>query len=258
MRVIVTRPAAQAASWVEALASHGVEAVALPLMRICAPLDGAPVTHAWQQLGANRLVFFVSANAVAHFFAMRPADARWPDGVMAGSTGPGTTAALRTGGLTAAQIVEPAADSAQFDSETLWQQRLRQLDWRGTSVQIVRGDGGREWLADTLREHGANVNFVAAYRRGEPDWSAPAPELLAQALAAPADHLWLFSSSESIEHLTRHLAHSGPPLALPAGARALATHPRIASTARLAGFSSVQLVRPGLADMVASLQSPPS
>lgn len=258
MRVIVTRPAAQAASWVEALAAHGVEAVALPLMRICAPLDGEPVAHAWQQLGANQLVFFVSANAVAHFFAMRPAEAPWPAGVLAGSTGPGTTAALSAGGLAEAQIVEPAADSAQFDSETLWQQRLRQLDWHGATVQIVRGDGGREWLADTLREHGATVNFVAAYRRAEPDWDAPALALLGRALAAPADHLWLFSSSESIEHLTRHLAQSNPPLALPAGARALATHPRIASAARLAGFAQVQLVRPGVADMVASLQSAPS
>ena len=220
MRVIVTRPAAQAVSWVEALGAHGVEAVALPLMRICAPLDGEPVAHAWQQLGANQLVFFVSANAVAHFFAMRPADASWPACVLAGSTGQGTTGALRAGGVTAAQIVEP--------------------------------------LADTLREHGATVNFVAAYRRAEPDWDAQALALLTRALAAPTDHLWLFSSSESIEHLARHLAQSNPPVPLPAGARALATHPRIASAARLAGFAHVQLVRPGVADMVASLQSAPS
>ncbi len=255
MRVIVTRPVAQATAWVESLAAHGVDAVALPLMQICGPLDGEPIASAWQQLGTRRLVFFVSANAVEHFFAMRPADLAWPLGVRAGSTGPGTTAALRAGGLTAAQIVEPASDSAQFDSETLWQQRLQLIDWQGASVQIVRGEGGREWLADTLRENGATVDFVAAYRRTEPDWNTSARSLLAEALAAPTDHLWLFSSSESVEHLTRHLAQRDPPLALPSGARALVTHPRIASAARRAGFSSVRLVRPGLADMVASLQS---
>jgi uroporphyrinogen-III synthase len=258
MRVIVTRPAAQAAFWVEALAAHGVDAVALPLMRICAPLDGEPVATTWRQLGVNRLVFFVSANAVAHFFAMRPADASWPAGVMAGSTGPGTTAALRAGGLTAAQIVEPAADSAQFDSESLWQQRLRQLDWHGATVQIVRGDGGREWLADTLRGRGATVNLIAAYRRTEPDWDAPALTRLTQALAQPDEHLWVFSSSESIDHLMRQLRQSNPAVPLPAGARALATHPRIASAAQHAGFASVRLVRPGVADVVASLQSDPS
>lgn len=258
MRVIVTRPAAQADDWVEALAAQGVEAVALPLMRICAPLDTKPGAGVWRQLAANRLVFFVSANAVAHFFALRPADAPWPAGVMAGSTGPGTTAALRASGLAAAQIVEPAADSAQFDSESLWQQRLHQLDWQGATVQIVRGDGGREWLADTLREHGAEVNFLAAYRRAEPEWDEAALALLAHALAQPAGHLWLFSSSESIEHLMRQLRQSNPAMPLPAGARALATHPRIASAAQHAGFASVQLVRPGVADVVASLQSDPS
>jgi uroporphyrinogen-III synthase len=255
MRVIVTRPDAQCVSWVESLAAHGIHAVALPLMRICAPLDTEPGAVVWRQLAANRLVFFVSANAVAHFFALRPADATWPAGVVAGSTGPGTTAALRASGLAATQILEPAADSTQFDSESLWQQRLRQLDWQGATVQIVRGDGGREWLADTLREHGATVNFLAAYRRAEPDWSAPALALLDQALAQPADHLWLFSSSESIEHLMCHLRQSNPVQPLPAGARALTTHPRIASAAQHAGFTSVQLVRPGVADVVASLQS---
>ena len=59
-----------------------------------------------------------------------------------------------------------------------------------------------------------------------------------------------------IDHLMAQ--HGRSAATLPAGAQALATHPRIAGTARLAGFAQVQLVRPGLADMVASLQSAPS
>ncbi len=254
MRVIVTRPSAQADSWVDALEKLGVKAVALPLMRICAPLDSAPVVQAWRQLAANRLVFFVSANAVAHFFEQRPADVCWPAGAWAGSTGPGTTAALQAAGLAASQIVEPAHDSAQFDSESLWQQQLCQMDWQGASVQIVRGDGGREWLADTLRDRGANVNFVAAYRRGEPEWDDPARALLAEALAQPGAHLWLFSSSEAIENLMHQLQRAEA-LPLPMGCRAMATHPRIASAAQRAGFSPVLQSRPGVAEVVASLQS---
>jgi len=256
MRVIVTRPAAQADSWVDALGELGVEAVALPLIRIGATPDSAPVIQAWQQLAANRLVFFVSANAAAHFFALRPPGARWPAGVLAGSTGAGTTAALRAAGLAASQILEPSSDSTQFDSESLWQQRLCQLDWQGASVQIVRGDGGREWLADTLRDRGASVNFVAAYRRSEPEWDDSARTLVAQALARPAAHLWLFSSSEAVDNLMLELGRADTPL--PSGCRALATHPRIASAARRAGFSQVLQSRPGVAEVVASLQSAPS
>lgn len=255
MRVIVTRPAAQADSWVDALGELGVEAVALPLMRICAVPDSAPVVEAWRQLAAHRLVFFVSANAVAHFFEQRPADVHWPAGVWAGSTGPGTTAALQACGLAAAQILEPAGDSAQFDSESLWQQRLCSLDWQGTTVQIVRGDGGRDWLADTLRDRGASVNFVAAYRRSEPVWDEQARVLLAEALAQPDSHLWLFSSSEAIDNLMLHLGRAAQPSPLPPGCRAMATHTRIASAAQRAGFSQVLQSRPGAAEVVASLQS---
>jgi uroporphyrinogen-III synthase len=256
MRVIVTRPAEQARLWVDALVAHGVNALALPLMRIEPALQVQPVVEAWRQLPASRLVFFVSANAVEHFFALRPAGADWPDDVLAGSTGPGTTEALRQAGLPAARIIEPPADSIQFDSESLWQ-HLKTINWQAARVQVVRGDGGREWLADTLREHGASVHFVAAYRRAEPHWDAPAQALLAEALAQPERHLWLFSSSEAIQNLTAHLRERAAPICLPEGAVALASHPRIAAAARNAGFSRVLESRPGVAEVVASLQSFP-
>ncbi len=252
MRVIVTRPAAQATSWVQSLQEQGLAAQALPLMEIAPALDAAAVTSAWQRLAEAQLVMFVSANAVEHFFALRPRDAAWPVGTRAASPGPGTTRALRDAGVPLLQIVEPAPDSPQFDSEALWQ-TLRHQDWQGAAVQVVRGDGGRDWLADTLREHGAQVGFVSAYRRTAPCWDAVAQSLLAAALGQPTDHLWFFSSSEAIDHLIAHLNRSGA--ALPQGARALATHPRIASRAQAAGFAPVWQSLPTLTAVVACIQS---
>ena len=185
MRVIVTRPAAQAAGWVARLREAGHDAVALPLIAIHPPADPAAVAAAWHGLAQRRLAVFVSPNAAGRFMAARPAGLDWPAGTLAGSTGPGTTLALREHGVAPACIVEPAADAPQFDSEALWQ-RLRERDWRGAQVLVVRGDGGREWLADTLRTHGAAVEMLAAYRRGAPVWSAAEAELLAAALRRPA------------------------------------------------------------------------
>lgn len=252
MRVIVTRPAAQATPWVQSLAQHGITAQALPLMAIAPVLDTTAVTGAWQRLAEARLVMFVSANAVEHFFALRPPDVAWPAGTQAASPGSGTTRALRDAGVPALQIVEPAADSPQFDSEALWKV-LRTQDWQGAAVQVVRGDGGRDWLADTLREHGAQVGFVSAYRRTAPVWDAAAQSLLDEALARPADHLWFFSSSEAIDHLMAHLGRSAA--ALPSGASALATHPRIAGRAEAAGFTPVWQSLPTLVGVVACIQS---
>jgi len=238
MRLIVTRPRAQAVAWVRDLQALGHDAVALPLIDI-APLDDpAPVRQAWQRLHGCTLAMFVSANAVQHFFDAAPAGAVWPAGVLAGSTGPGTSAALRERGVPESQLVEPPADAPSFDSEALWA-RLSGRDWAGRSALVVRGEEGRDWLAGTLRGHGAEVGFVAAYRRRPPTCDAAGQRLLEDALRNPAASLWLFSSSEAVAHL-RDLA----PAADWSRSAAVASHPRIAQAARAAGFGHVELVAP--------------
>lgn len=128
---------------------------------------------AWAGLPNHRLAVFVSPNAAEQFFALRPEALAWPMQTLAGSPSPGTSRVLRALGVPAASIVEPAADAAQFDSESLWQQ-LAHHDWHGARVLVVRGESGRDWLADTLRAHGAEVEFVTAYLRGaRPRWTTP-------------------------------------------------------------------------------------
>lgn len=245
LRVIVTRPQDQAAGWVDALRALGVDAVALPLIVIGPPADTAPVHAAWQALAQYTLAVFVSPNAVQRFVAERPPGAGWPAATLAGSTGPGTSGALRAAGLGEGQLVEPAADAPSFDSEALWA-RLSGRDWQGRRVLVVRGEDGRDWLASTLAERGAQVDFVAAYRRVPPVADAPAQALIEAARVRPQAHLWVFSSSEAVRHL-QALA----PEADWRAARAAASHPRIAEAARAAGFGRVDEVRPAPADVAA-------
>jgi uroporphyrinogen-III synthase len=238
LRLIVTRPAAQAADWVRQLAALGLQANALPLIGIAPLADLAPLRAAWQTLSDCRLVVFVSPNAVQQFFAALTTPAPWPAGVLAGSTGPGTTAALRQGGVPAAQIIEPAAEPAQFDSEALWA-CLQTMDWTAQRVRVVRGEDGRDWLADVLRERGAQLEFLAAYRRVPPQLDDAGRALLAAACSQPAQHLWLFSSSQAVGWL-RSLA----PAADWSRSLAVASHPRIAQAARDLGFGQVQFSAP--------------
>ena len=260
MRLIVTRPAEQAAAWVVELQALGCDAHALPLIAIAAVDDPAPLRAAGSALARYTLVMFVSANAVQHFFAAAfvaadsaasvaapaapaapaatSALAVWPPGVRAAATGPGTAAALRAAGVPGPLIIEPAADAARFDSEALWAQVAHE-DWAGRRVLVVRGEDGRDWLADTLRERGAALEFLAAYRRLAPLPDAAGLALLAQAAAEPAAHLWLFSSSEAIARLCGLV-----PDADWSRSQALATHPRIAAAARSAGFGQVVLTAP--------------
>ena len=236
MRLIVTRPAAQAQAWVQALQALKVDAHALPLLGIEPVADIALLQSDWRDLASLALVMFVSANAVQHFFAARPEGLAWPPNLIAASTGPGTTAALREAG--AVLIEQPAPEEAQFDSEALWRQ-LRVKNWMGRRVLIVRGEEGRSWLADTLHAAGAQVTLRVAYRRVAPHPNAAEQALMQAALARPAEHRWFFSSSEAVGQLQR-LA----PQADWGRSAALASHPRIAQAAMDIGFGQVDVVAP--------------
>jgi uroporphyrinogen-III synthase len=241
MRLIVTRPAAQAVPWVEALRAAGLDAVALPLIEIAPLADPGPVQQGWAAITQQALVMFVSANAVDAFFAARPAGAVWPQGLAAASTGPGTSAVLRQQGVV--QIEEPIAESTQFDSEALWA-RLQHRDWSGQRVLIVRGEDGRDWLTRRLQTQGAEVQHLTAYRRLLPQLGAREQQLLDDALAAPPNHRWLFSSSEAIGNLQRL-----KPGADWSASHAWCSHPRIVQTAREAGWGQVLQVA-GLDDTI--------
>ncbi len=197
-RVIVTRPQQQAQAFVAVLQQAGIDAVALPLIEIRPVADPQPLRQIWAELPELALVMFVSANAVQAFMAQRPAGIAWPAQVLAGSTGPGTSAALREAGIPEAALVEPAG--TDHDSEALWQQ-LRQRDWTARRVCVVRGEQGRDWLAGQLGAAGARVVFVAAYERHAPQLQPAESALLDQALQWPAQWLWLFSSSEAVANL---------------------------------------------------------
>ncbi len=234
--LLVTRPQPQADAWVSALRAHGVPAHALPLLQI-EPAAEPAARDAAGALERYGLLVFVSPNAVQSFVALRPPGAAWPAATFAGSTGAGTTQALREAGVPAAQIVEPPREAVQFDSEALWQ-RLREREWAQAHVLIVRGDGGREWLGEQLRGVGARVDLVRAYRRVAPQWSAEQQALAARALAAPHS-VWLLSSSHALQHLRDLLQHATWHEAI-----AWATHERIAEAARAFGFGHVRGVTP--------------
>jgi len=242
MRVVVTRPAAQAQTWVDALQARGFDAVALPLIEIGPPPDIAPLNRAWSRIDSYRAAMFVSANAVWGFFAERGgadfAQRAW-------ATGPGTRKALEEAGVASAQIDSPGADARQFDSETLWSIVGSQCTGGGR-VLLVRGGDGRDWLEQKLVDAGMEIETVIAYSRRRPAWSAHDEERA----AAAKDGAWLFSSSEAIANLRALMPRQDW-----RDARAVATHPRIAQAARDAGFGVVCESRPGLDDVARALES---
>ena len=266
-RVLVTRPAHDAAAWVDALQAHGMRAQALALMAI-GPCRGEGARQALLAARATlyedcgyRAVMFVSGNAVQHFLGATPAPL--PAATRAWTPGPGTAQALLALGIPAGQIDGPPPDAPQFESETLWRRVHAQIR-PGDRVLIVRGDSpatsparvaptagaGRDWLAARLREAGAQVELLAVYQRELPAWDAAQRQLARQ--AATDGSVWLLSSSESVANLQQLMPGQSWQQA-----RALATHERIAAQAKHMGFGYVKQCRPALEDVVASIESSP-
>jgi uroporphyrinogen-III synthase len=270
VQVIVTRPALEAARWVQQLGARGISAAALPLIDIAPCADAASqaaLQQARAQLAHYQAVMFVSVPAVRHFLMQKEALAPYLPALIAISTrawapGPGTARALQQAGWPAARLDAPPAEAAQFDSEALWQRVAPQVQ-PGARVLVVRGRAmdtdagsadaaagrkgqGRDWLAQQVEAAGGMVETVVAYERAAPLWG-PEQRRLAHAAVA-ARSWWLLSSSLAVRHLRQAL----PDLPL-AQARALATHPRIAAAARAAGFGLVCDCRPTVEDVAAAL-----
>ena len=281
MRILVTRPAVDAHAWVSGLQAAGFDALSLPLIEIGLVADLSPAVLAWHQLESYDALMFVSGYAVAGFFAARPSDIESPfekfgkrvsgeisHAPRTRATGPGTHQALLEAGVAAQLIDAPAPDSAQFDSEALWE-RVSGTVRAGMKVLIVRGASkaeggnplrggppdsvglqgdGRDWLVTRLQDFGVSVERVAVYQRQSPHFSAP--QELAIRSAAQDASIWLFSSSEAVENLTNRFTDLQW-----SKARAVATHPRIAQTVLQAGFGVVCESRPTLEAVVASIES---
>jgi len=271
LTVVLTRPAGQSDALAKTLHDAGVATVEFPLIDIAAADDEAPLRAALASLDRYALVVFVSPNAVDYAFASH--DAIWPHALPVGVVGPGSVAALAKHGVEAPayQVISPGAsaddnDGARFDSEALYaalETLLGENAFEGKRVLIVRGDGGREWLAERLREAGAEVETVAAYRRLVPDPSIGAWSRIHALLSdeSKTPHAWLVTSSEGVRNLAE-LAHDHLTTNEQAHlkrAMFVAPHPRIAETARALGFDSITVSGAGderIARTLLSLATP--
>jgi uroporphyrinogen III methyltransferase/synthase len=261
---VLTRPDGQSAELASQLADAGCDVLEFPLIDI-APLDDtAPLAAALAALADYALVIFVSPNAIDR--ALAQYGAIWPPALPVGVVGPGSVAALERHGIAAPayRVIAPQApddgSAPHYDSESLFaciETAFGGIDaLAGRRVLIVRGDGGREWLAERLREAGADVQLVAAYRRIVPEPRIGTWERV-HALLGGAPHAWLVTSSEGVRNLYElaqaHLTEAEidalkhAPLVTP--------HPRIEQAARALGFDRITLTGAGDERIVRAFRS---
>jgi uroporphyrinogen-III synthase len=169
VRVVVTRPAHQAAGLLAAFRATGARAEPLPLIEVGPPDDPAPLERAARGIAGYDWVVFASANAVDALVGLLPAGL--PAAVRAAAVGPATAEALRRGG------VEPALIAEDRRAEGLATELAPRLA-PGARVLLPQPPDARPALAEELAGAGAAVDAVIAYaKRPSPDAPARARKL---------------------------------------------------------------------------------
>ena len=157
--VLVTRPAEQAEGLCRIIEEAGGEAVRLPLLEIVAQEPQGESAQWLRRLSDVDWVIFVSVNAVRHGWNWFEAGPKQGPRPKIAAIGQATAEALERRG-----VAVDLTPKQQFNSEALL--ALAEFaDVAGRRFLIVRGAGGREMLAQTLRLRGAEVAYAEVYRR---------------------------------------------------------------------------------------------
>ncbi len=164
IKVLVTRPEPQAQGLCLALEESGATALAFPVIEITSPQDSAPLQKIFQELEHYDWLIFISKNAVEYAFDhLKKSNITIPDQCRIAAIGKSTANKLQE--LNIKALIAPADRS---DSEALL--AMPELsDVAEKRILIIRGEGGRETLAETLRKRDANVEYAAVYRRIKPN-----------------------------------------------------------------------------------------
>lgn len=228
LTVLVTRPQPQCGVLCAEIERQGGLAVPLPAI-VIRPLEGATVEHA-------DLVVFLSVHAVEH--GARLVQPR--TGARIAAIGRATAAALE-----AADLRADIVPTAGFDSEAL----LAHPALEGARLQrivIVRGEGGRELLRETLASRGALVETREVYRRERPEIDSAALERIESLWADAGVDVVSLTSVQTLEHLQDMLSPRGRELLR--DTVLLVASRRIMEAARAAGLKGDGVIAPGADD----------
>ena len=160
-RVLVTRPRDQAAELVDRLNALGAEAIESPMIAILPPDDPGPLLDAAANAGSFDCIVFTSANAVEAFMTALldgSRDIRALKGPVLCAVGTATADRLSRYGIKVDLV------PSEFRAEAVVSTLMAQRPVTSLHVLLPRADIGREVIATQLREAGAEVTEVIAYR----------------------------------------------------------------------------------------------
>ncbi len=191
MGIAITRPIDQAKKLAALITQAGGTPILFPLIEIAPLKDYSKFEAIISEIAQYNWAIFISSNAVQNAMP-RLVKQGIPPNLKFSAIGPVTGSELQSYGVKDVLIPKD-----RFDSESLL--TLPEMtNVAGKKIMVVRGVGGREVLAETLKARGTQVTFAECYQRINPQTNC---DLLAQLWADNKLHGIVVTSSEAMRHL---------------------------------------------------------
>jgi uroporphyrinogen-III synthase len=241
-RIVVTRAPEQAEALVHELHRFGAEVVLLPVVAFEAPEDSGPLDSALGELAAFDWVLFTSQNAVRFVSSRLDQLGLKKIARRVASVGPATAEVAKQEGFRVNYV------ATNHTSHGLANEL--QASVKGQKVLLPRSDRADDHIANALREGGAQVTDVIAYRTVAPE--TPDQAVLDQIRNGGADVI-IFSSPSAFHNLA-HFLGVGELLKLAETVQFAAIGPTTAKSMRESGvrvhIEAEEASAAGLADAI--------
>jgi len=239
LRVVLTRPRADALSLAQAVERDGGEVLHFPTLMVEALCDPQPALGIVRRLSQFDFAVFVSKNAARFGVAMIQARGGFPTGMRIVAVGPGTADTLVQLGCP-----RPLYPREKHDTQGLLAMReLQRAEVTGRQVAIFRGQGGLETLAEGLRTRGAKVEYAELYRRARPTVD---PHQISALRKRGVVDLIVVTSSDAIVNLIAMVSKEDERWLT--GCQFLVPSTRVATAAQESGVRLRPLVSAGVCD----------
>ncbi len=241
--IMVTRPAHQASELIHLLEQTGAQVYCQPLIEIIAIHKPAAAIELIKKLDNTDIAIFISQNAVAHGMRLIQQYSNLPTQTKLATVGLGSATLLET---LANRPVDIMPQSSYNSEGLLAHPALQKVDDK--TITIFRGIGGRNLLAETLRERGAEVEYAEVYQRRCPDIDLQQLEKAWQ--QQPIDFICI-SSGEGLDNLVANISKKTAPQQLRAAilnCRLVIVNQRIESRLQQHGFTQVPIISDNVSD----------
>ena len=199
--VLITRPGHQSAELARLVEKAGGVPVLFPAIEIEPTASASQLLSKFHSLSRHDLAIVISSNAANYG---EPVLAELVvQNVRLAAIGPATARTMKHLGCRPGVV--PASG---FNSEALLaDEEFR--DMAGRRVLILRGQGGRELLGDTLRHRGATVDYLEVYRRILPQPGSGEVEKIESLWAQGGIRFVAANSVETLDNLVKLLTQDG-------------------------------------------------